>query len=503
MSKEGSTVANPIRFRNRDAVLIYEKGKKAFQNQIPNTYVIDSKSHTYVCTTSKSAKGEPIWAFINDTTLEPAGKFILVNTGDSGTEAITRGTGGKKVTYSLPTLIARDKRGSYNKTSFGSFIFVRLSSAETVLVSTPPAGTPAVTTTTTSNTDVAEAVSSAYRHNRDIYFYMREQSNGRSGSGAPANTTPAQINRTDANGNSGFGAGGQVVPAPSGSSNPSSPSAGGPKRNKSGAAASTPENRADSPNRKTVEVTFSPDKNIYNGLATYNGYQDKPYIQQTITNFNSAKMTRERIIRRHIFDIIPNSFEFSQLSSQWNDIERSGNYPMVDWAKYNLTKCSFRFLVAGRRKDTFQGADSIVNDGMDVPIDSELENIRAIAGSPSPVILYNLNDLLTKSYRFPYINNTRNIQWVIADLSITATRLTPNGRGIAAAEVSITLNEYPIIGRDIVPLPPLVPENPTTKQCKPTSKNNFCKPKTTQDGLYLDDYQWKPDGQLGWQQGQP
>jgi hypothetical protein len=485
MSKEGSTIANPLRFRNRDAILIYEKGKKAFQNQIPNTYVIDARSDTYVCTTSKSAKGEPIWAYINNETLKPAGKFVLVNTGDSGTQALTRGTGGKEVTYSLQTIVSRDKRGSYNKTAFGSFIFIRLSSTETVLISTPTAGTPSsITTGNGFDTDVADAVTNAGKNNKDMYTYAKGQSNGKSGSGAPAKTTPAQINRTDANGRSGFGA---SAPTPSGSSNPSSPSPGGPKKGKSGATASTPNNTADSPSKKTVEVTFSPDKNIYNGYDLYNGYQDKPYIQQTITDFDSIEMKRQRIIRRHIFDIIPNSFEFSQLSSQWNDIERSGNYPMVDWAKYNLTKCSFRFLVAGRRKDTFRGADSIVNDGMDVPIDTELENIRAIAGSPSPVVLYNLNALLTNSYRFPYISNTRNIQWVIADLSITATRLTPNGKAIAAAEVSITLNEYPVVARDIVPLPPLAPDNPTTKQCKPTAKNNFCKPKTIKDTLYLDD----------------
>jgi hypothetical protein len=39
---------------------------------------------------------------------------------------------------------------------------------------------------------------------------------------------------------------------------------------------------------------------------------------------------------------------------------------------------------------------------------------------------------------------------------------------MAAAEVSITLNEYPVIARDIIALPPLAPDNPVPKTCKPT-----------------------------------
>lgn len=507
MSKEGSTYQNPIRFRNSSAILLYEKGKRAFDNQRPNTYVIDAMSNTYVCTTSKSSKGEPIWSRINDATMKPVGKYILVNTGESGTRPVTRGAGGKEVSYTLPAINKRLNAGRlYDKTAFGSFVFIVLSSNEAEKITSPPAGSTVSTINSqigSSEYDLTKAILEANNAFNEMYAYLRTDSNGRSGFGAtPARTTPAT--QGSPQGPSMLGPGvfspgpqgpsllgpGVFVPSPSGSSNPSSPSSTGNGRRGSSANPSSPNRTPSSPNTKTVQVTFLPDKNIYNGRETYNGFQDKPYIQQIITEFDSVNQRRQRIIRRHIFDIIPNSFEFSQLSSTWNEVERSGNYAMVDWSKYNLTKCSFRFLVASRRTDTIDGASSIVNDGMDVSVDDELENIRAIAGAPYPVIFNNLNRFITKSYRFPYIDNTRNIQWVIADLSINATRLTPNGRGIAAAEVSITLNEYPVIARDIIPLPPLVPDNPVTRQCKPSAKNNFCKPKIISDTRFTLEYEY-------------
>lgn len=507
-SKEGSSYQNSLRFLSGSGMVLYEKGKKAFDNQNPGTYVSDAKADVYVCTTAKTPKGEPIWGRINTETMKPVGRFILINTGKSGKDASTRGLGGKEVEYTLPAVLKRAQLGqAYSTKSFGSFIFVMLSAIEVEQISSPPEGTTTSTVNATlgpSEYDLTTAIITAPKANSEMYDYMRTDSNGRSGFGAtrtikvlvgrdglgfPIYEERPFINRTDANGRSGFGAT-APQPTPSGSSNPSSPSATG--RGKSGGKGSSasPTAPGKSPTRPAVEVTFLPDNTIYNGRNTYNGYQDKPHIQQIITEFDSVKKTRQKIIRRHIFEIIPNSFEFSQLSSTWNEVERSGNYPIVDWSKYNLTKCSFRFLVASRRTDVINGAQTIVNDGMDVDVELELENIRAIAGAPYPVVFNNLNKLLSTSYRFPYLDNTRAIQWVIADLSINATRLTPNGRKIAAAEVSITLNEYPVIARDIVPLPPLAPDNPITKQCKPTAKNNFCKPKTIRDSLFTDGYEY-------------
>jgi hypothetical protein len=488
-SQEGSSFQNPIRFRNANALILYEKGKRAFDNQRPGIYVYDAMGNTFICTKSKSAKGEPIWSRVNIVSLTPVGKYVFINTGKSGTTPITRNASGKEISYTLPSIINKMDNGRvYDKTSFGSFIFVLLSAVEIEKITSPPTGS---TLTPPSISSPNSSAYSSFRGITEIYDFMKSDTNGRSGPGKQSSPdTPAKTVYDPAV----IAAYKEAYPQMFGDTGSSGSGGSGGKNKGSSANPSPPKGATNSPSTKTVKINFLPDISIYNGSSTYSGYQEKPYIQQTITDFDFVNQNRQRIIRRHIFDIIPNSFEFSQLSSAWNEIERSGNYSMVDWSKYNLTKCTFRFLVASRRTDTIGTSSTIVNDGMDVDIEEELDNIRAIAGAPYPVVFNNLNKFLIKSYRFPYVNNTRGIQWIINDLSINATRLTPNGRKIAAAEVSITLTEYPIIARDIIPLPPLTPDKPIPKQCKPTSKNNFCKPKIINDTVYTGDFGRVPEG---------
>ena len=501
MSKEGNSYQNPIRFYSTSGVLLWEKGKKAFDSQIAGKYADDPISgQTYVCTSYRSLNDEPVWALFNAATQKPTTVYkVLVNMGKSGNEPSAVSASGAKITYSSAVVIKRLNRGGqYSVKNWGSFIFISITDSDYKFIKGEPV-TSAESTTTVASTGadskLVSTLTKSFREMEEMYSYLYTESNGRSGasainrtdangnSGFGAGLTPAQINRTDANGNSGFGAGGvgelslgdelrKLKPtlglmagagsnaSPGGASNPS---VAGGNKNPQGLAF-----RGQNPSygESTAVLNFLPDRKI-GGQNT-----NLPYMQQTITDFNSVTNTRERIIRTHVFNIVPNSFEFSQLSSVWNEVERSGNYAMVDWSKYNLTKCTFRFLIAGKRIDSIDPgtatAKSVeVNDGLDVDIDGQIENLRAMGGGPYPIVLHNLNTLTSTSFRFPYVNNTRNIQWVIADMSITATRMTPNGRKMAAAEVSITLNEYPIIARDIIPLPPLAPDNPVPKTCKP------------------------------------
>lgn len=512
-TKEGSTYTNPIRFWNSSTNSSnYAKANKVFEEQRPGRFV-DFMANVYFCTTYKTVRGEPIWQRIDNSTKKPVGKYILISTGDSGKKPVSRTSSGAKISYTLQAVNLRANLGQiYNKTSFGTFIFIALSAGDEISPASPTGSTSSFTGTINSAIGPSEYATSdsivnSFKYMNEAYEYMKRDSNGRSGFGAssaPIRYSPAalerMLNRTDANGRSGFGASAETPPGSggNGSSNPSSGSGRG-RGTGAGGIVAPPLGTPNSPGLPTVIVTVLPDKNIYNGRDSYSGYADKPHIQQIITDYDPIKKQRQRIIRRHIFDIIPNSFEFSQLSSTWNEVERSGNYPMVDWSKYNLTKCSFRFLVAGRRLDTIDRQSTLVNDGMDVSVDAEIENIRAIAGAPYPVLFNNLNKLISTSYRFPYLENTRGIQWVIADLSITATRLTPNGRGIAAAEVSITLNEYPVIARDIVPLPPLTPDRPVPRQCKPRP---CTPPRPSVDPLLTDGYFFKPDNTLAYGEAQ-
>ena len=246
-----------------------------------------------------------------------------------------------------------------------------------------------------------------------------------------------------------------------------------------------------------TNIVIKPDKSFYTGANDFS----LPYMKQMINHFNAAENSRQRIERIHVFDMVPNSFEFSQLSSQWNEVARAGNYPLVDWSNYNLTKVSFKFLVVAKRLENnifysdatknkvIKQTSEIVNDGLLSSIDEQLDNVRAMLGSPAPIRLYNMNNLLSTEYRYPYVNNTRNMEWVIADASITATRLTENASSIAAAEVSITLTEYPVVARDIVRLPPLIPDRPHKKICK----SGDCPEPEKQYALFTSGYEFERD----------
>lgn len=485
-SKEGKTHQNPIRANRVKAASDYyaaDKAVKAFGNQIPGSYAKDVEN-TYICTTYKTVSGERVWERIDPITLRGDKQyFILVKVGQKNFLSYSLDSSGKKIYYN--SIAIRGRNTGFTKLNlpfmYGKYIFIGLSNQDIDKIKGEPLNTsPGVGGGTYSDDLFTATMSEAQLSGvAEMYRKMRENSNGRSGFGQTKSTVYANSSQTPS------------TPSPSGKTNPSSRNSGKPStRKKPG----TSPQASNSPGSTTVRVSFSPEK-IFNTGAEFNN--DKPYIEQEIIHFSKQrdaegklKDVREKITRRHVFDIVPNTFQISQLSSTWNEVERSGNYPMVDWAKYNLTKCSFSFLVSGNRVEVAKigsgeaSVTTVLNDGLDVSVDEQIENIRIIAGTPSPVRLYNLNTLLSTSFRYPYLENTRGIQWVIADMSVNVTRMTPNGRSIAVAEVSITLNEYPLISREIVPLPALTPFDPKKTQCK---KQKCPPPSKTSYGLWYEE----------------
>jgi hypothetical protein len=347
----------------------------------------------------------------------------------------------------------------------------------------------------------------------NLYDYMRLDSNGRSGFGSTAPKTSSMQGNPYAYlrsqltegpqssrqgnpydylmGQSATMSGFAVV---AGASSTPATGRGSPKTGKSKNGKTDPKGKSSNGPVKTV-INIKTKDPLINANVDIKEIEKMPYMKQVINNFSAAESSRQLIERYHAFEMMPNSFEFSQLSSAWNEVARSGNYPLVDWSNYQLTKVSFSFLVVARQlligeekdKDgkVVKNPQSIVNDGLLISIDEQLDNIRAMAGTPSPVTLYNLNNLLTTTYRYPYTNNAKNMQWIINDASITATRLTEGGKHISAAEVSLTLTEFPVIAREIIPLPPLTPDVPPPPPCKPNSGDVKCTPVVPQGLLWV------------------
>ena len=201
---------------------------------------------------------------------------------------------------------------------------------------------------------------------------------------------------------------------------------------------------------------------------------DTPYILQTYVLADQVNPNNYSNIRKiFTIDIVPNSFEFSQLSSTWNEIDRPGNFALTDWGKYNLLKVTFKFVISSKIKEG-------PLDGMKNSIETQLDLIRKIAQTPHPIRLVNCTPYLSKSWKFPFTKTGEEIQFVISDLSVNTTRFTPGGiHEASVAEVTLNLTEYsdPNMGTlavlpalkkaSTVPVKP--PGTPATNQYNPTA----------------------------------
>ena len=498
-TKEGLTWKNPIRMQvtKTNQVAIAES---IFTHQVPGLFVSDfgglaGGEITYVCTSYKTYNNEPVWVKIDTTSGKPvvlASYFILVKYINKD-ESNTRNVYGSTVIYKNESLSKRQRYHTLgNIKKFGSYVFIGLSTKDIFQFGEGADALRQIVENTYFDSELLLEMSVVPKKLKQLYDYLSKDSNGLTGpgfrefEGSGMWTASAGRFRQFEGFNPGTTAASSVT-SNNGSKNPSA-SPSGKSSSKSPSDNSTPASKP-----VTVKILDARIMNNGSTASSYNLNERRPYMEQKYFVYGTD--TKQEITRRHVFDVIPNSFEFSQLGSQWNEVERSGNYPLVDWAKYNLTKVSFRFLVHGRRTDTVTSStgeiSTVVNDGLDISIDDQLDNLRAIGGAAHPLRIYNMNTFLTDSYRYPYLTKAGSIQWVIGDMSVTATRLTPQGNRVATAEVSITLMEYPVIGRDIVRLPPLAPSKPVIP-----GKD---KPRTpAQYGLFSETLTWQPDEPLGY-----
>ena len=205
--------------------------------------------------------------------------------------------------------------------------------------------------------------------------------------------------------------------------------------------------------------------------ARVSTYGTKPRIRQrykkdpsTIVDpaFNKDGKGRN-LIGEEIFEFpyIPQNIRYSDIGSQWQEIPRALNRSFVDWTGYKLMKVSMDFLVTEKMQVGPITTPNIVSDGLFYSVGAQLDILRRMATNKYPVTLEGLDDML--SVQSAYSRDPRGLQFVIQDLNITAGRrtvdintgLAKNPSNIAAAQVSLTLQEIPIETVTIVKLPPL------------------------------------------------
>ena len=165
-------------------------------------------------------------------------------------------------------------------------------------------------------------------------------------------------------------------------------------------------------------------------------------------------------VARHKFDISPGQISYSNLGSDWQEIERVGQVALIDWKNYKLLKISFQFIIIPDKSETYNRiggfSDDATNTSITVGVDKKIRNLRAMATRPYPIALYGFDDMMTNQLRFPS-DRGRGVEFVIADLSISSIYRTESGE-INRATCDITLQEVPLEAIRIIEMPKLVPE---------------------------------------------
>lgn len=164
------------------------------------------------------------------------------------------------------------------------------------------------------------------------------------------------------------------------------------------------------------------------------------------------------------FDHVPQNIQYSGLGSEWVEIPRAENYAFVDWSRYQLMRVSMSWIISTNRVET---GGAVVHDGLFNSIDSLVTDLRRMAQRKYPVTIVNMDDLLSVQLKVDskdgQVRSVSGMQFVISDLSITASRRTSDPDSgqptspskIAVAQCQMTLQECPIESVQIISFPKL------------------------------------------------
>ena len=156
-------------------------------------------------------------------------------------------------------------------------------------------------------------------------------------------------------------------------------------------------------------------------------------------------------VRRFRFPFVPREVSYSGIGTQWTEIPRSGNYPIVDWTGFNLLKISFNFDIVNMDYEGKQGF------GLNYSCEKDITTLREMAQTPYPVTFLNMDKFMTDEVRWPLLTSGRGVEFVISEFSVTAVQRTHGSNEISRAQCSMTLQEIPIETLEIVQMPPIKP----------------------------------------------
>jgi hypothetical protein len=171
---------------------------------------------------------------------------------------------------------------------------------------------------------------------------------------------------------------------------------------------------------------------------------------QMVQNYNE-EILNTPISNRYVFLFPPNQINYTGIGSEWTDIERSGQTPLIDWKGYKLLQVSFQFLIAPDGNGTFEGitGESFIT----LDVEDEIATLRRMAVTPYPVTLLGFDALMSEQIGYPYIPG-RGVEFVISELNITSLYRTTEGK-INRAQCDITLREIHANASPLITFPRL------------------------------------------------
>lgn len=142
----------------------------------------------------------------------------------------------------------------------------------------------------------------------------------------------------------------------------------------------------------------------------------------------------------HTFIHKPNQISYSNIGSEWSQIDRAANRALVNWKAYKLMQISFEFLVAPDEVGSLDDRRVVGYSGNTTEsIDQQLRTLRNMAADPKPVVFRGFDAMFSSSLD-SQVTNGSGVEFVIADFSITSVYRTANGQ-INRATCQITLQE--------------------------------------------------------------
>lgn len=168
-------------------------------------------------------------------------------------------------------------------------------------------------------------------------------------------------------------------------------------------------------------------------IQSYSAYVKDP------TNASGKRRVNKKDI--FYFPFVPNSITYAGLGSEWVEIDRQGNYPIVEWSKWNLMKVDMEFTIAEERLE----GSTLVTDGIYNSVQARIDTLRRMSQRRATVSLFNLDDMFRVQLKRAQ-ETGKAMEFVITDLQVTSLRRSEKSatKEITAASVRLSLQEIPI-----------------------------------------------------------